>query len=183
MKKLDASLQVKIVLAVAVLCLAILASIICLNFFYQKKEMMEQFQSSTSVLAGAVYGSILYPMAVRYSETIKQQMAEFEKNSNDVKVYVFSFDKLITYTSDAKRAETDLSTSIKSPQLIEALNKLLATGKSPEKGFDELKDGTHYFSQLRPLVNQSRCHHCHGTSRAVLGGCLWNTRAKWCSKL
>ena len=49
---------------------------------------------------------------------------------------------------------------------------MLATGKRPESGFDEQRDGTHYLSLLRPLLNEKRCHHCHGSSRSVLGGLL-----------
>ena len=101
------------------LILVALASIICVNVFYQQKEMREQFQSSTQILADAVYNAILYPMAIGDSETIMQQMSEFEKNSSNVKVYVFGFDKLITYTSEPNKANSVLSESIKSQSLIQ----------------------------------------------------------------
>ena len=172
MKKFNMSLQIKIVLGIAVLLLVALASIITVNVFYQQKEMREQFQSSTGILAEAVYNAILYPMAIGDSETIMQQMAEFEKNSSNVKVYVFGFDKLITYTSEHNKANSVLSESIKSQSLIQGINDMLATGKTPESGFDEQRDGTHYLSLLRPLLNEKRCHHCHGSSRSALGGLL-----------
>ncbi|MGA2401699.1 MAG: hypothetical protein ABSG91_08320, partial [Syntrophobacteraceae bacterium] len=172
MKKFNMSLQIKIVLGVSVLLLVALASIICVNVFYQQKEMRGQFQSSTTILAEAVYNAILYPMAIGDSETIIQQMAEFEKNNSNVKVYVFGFDKLITYTSEPNKANSVLSESIKSQSLIQGVNDLLATGKTPESRFDEERDGTHYVSLLRPLLNEKRCHHCHGSSRSVLGGVL-----------
>jgi hypothetical protein len=44
-------------------------------------------------------------------------MAEFEKNSSNVKVYVFGFDKLITYTSEKNKANSALSENIKSQSL------------------------------------------------------------------
>ncbi len=172
MKNLKMSLQIKIVLGVTVLLVVGLASIISLNLFYQQKEMRQQFQSSTSILADAVYNAILYPMAIGDSETIVRQMAEFEKNSSNVKVYVFGFDKLITYTSESDKTNSLLSESIKSPSLIQGLNDMLATGKRSEAGFDEQRDGNHYQSLLRPLLNEKRCQHCHGSSRSTLGGLL-----------
>jgi len=172
MKKITMSLQVKIVLGVAVLLVAALASIISVNLFYQQKQMRQQYQDSTSILADAVYNAILYPMAIGDSETIVQQMAEFGKNSSMVKVYVFGFDKLITYTSEPDKANSLLSESIKSPRLIQGLDDMLATGKRFEAGFNEQRDGTHYLCLLRPLLNEKRCHHCHGSNRSTLGGLL-----------
>ncbi|MGA2937747.1 MAG: methyl-accepting chemotaxis protein [Syntrophobacteraceae bacterium] len=172
MKTIKMSLQVKIVLGVAVLLVATLASIIGANVFYQQKQMRQQYQNSTSILADAVYNAIVYPMAIGDSETIVRQMAEFEKNSSKVKVYVFGFDKLITYTSESDKTNSQLSETIKSPDLIQGLDDMLATGKRFEAGFDEQRHGTHYLSILRPLPNEKRCHHCHGSSRSMLGGLL-----------
>ncbi len=172
MKKIKMSLQIKIALGVAVLLVVGLASIIGVNVLSQQKEMREQFQSSTNILADAVYNAIVYPMSIGDSETIMRQMAEFEKNSANVKVYVFGFDKLISYTSEPNKVNSLLSESIKSPSLIQGLNEMFATGKRPEAGFDEQRDGTHHLSLVRPLANEKRCHHCHGSSRGVLGGLL-----------
>ena len=172
MKTIKMSLEIRIALGVAAILLVGLASIIGANVFYQQKEMREQFQGSTNILSDAVYNAIVYPMSIGDSETILKQMAEFEKNNSNVKVYVFGFDKLITYTSEPNKANSPLSESIKSPGLMRGLDDVLATGKRPEAGFDDQRDGTHYLGLLRPLLNEKRCHHCHGSSRAVLGGLL-----------
>ncbi len=172
MKEIKLSLQVKIVLGVAVLLVAALASIISINVFYQQKAMRQQFQSSTAILADSVCHDLLSRMATGDRETIVRQMAEFEKNSSNVKVYIFGFDKLITYTSEPDKAHSLLSESIKSPSLIKGLDDMLATGKRFEAGFEEQRDGTHFLSLLRPLLNEKRCGHCHGSSRSTLGGML-----------
>ena len=31
-------------------------------------------------------------------------------------------------------------------------------------------EGVPYLSQFRPILNEQRCFHCHGSSRKVLGG-------------
>ncbi len=172
MKKIQMSLQLKIVLVVTVLLVAALASIIGANVFSQQKAMRQQFQSSTSVLADAVYNEILRPMAIGGGDTIVQQMEEFEKNSKNIKVYLFGSDKVIAFTSESGKTSSLISESIKSPGLLQGLNDMLATGKSSDTGFDELRAGTHYLSLLRPLINEKRCQHCHGSSRSTLGGLL-----------
>ena len=170
MKTIKMNLQIKIVVGVTVLLLAGLATIIGVNVFYQQKEMRKQFQVSTNILADAIHNGIIYPMAIGDSETIVRQMGEFEKNSSNVKVYVFGFDKLITYTSEHDRAGSPLYENVKSPGLTQGINDMLATGRIPESGFEEQRDGIHYMSLLRPLQNEKRCHHCHGSNRSILGG-------------
>jgi methyl-accepting chemotaxis protein len=172
MNKFNFSLQIKIVLAVAILILVALSSIICVNIYYQQKQMKEQFETSTKILAEAVYNSILYPMAIGDSETIRQQMSEFEKNSSNVKVHVFGFDKLITYTTEQGKENSPLSENVKSQDLISGLANMLTTGKTPESAFEDQRDGKHFLNLMRPFLNEKRCHHCHGSSRAVLGGLL-----------
>ncbi len=172
MKTSDLSLQIKIVLGVVLLTVVMLTSIIWVNIFYQQKKMTQQFQASTKILADAVYNAILYPMSIGDSETIRQQMSAFEKDSDSVKVHVFGFDKLITYTSERGKENALLSEKIQSQSLKQGLSDMLANGKTPESAFFDQQGGTHYLSILRPLVNEGRCRHCHGSSHSVLGGLL-----------
>jgi xanthosine utilization system XapX-like protein len=172
MNTIKMNLQLKIVVGVAVLLLVGFATIIGVNVFYQQKGMKEQFQISTNILADAVHNGIVYPMAIGDSETIVRQMEEFEKNSNNVKVYVFGFDKLISYTSEHDKTNSSLSEAVKSQNLVQGINDMLSTGKTPQSGFDEQRDGIHYMSLVRPFQNEKRCHHCHGVTRSVLGGLL-----------
>ena len=172
MNSIKMNLQVKIVLGVAVLLLIGLTTIIGVSVFYQQKEMRQELQVSTNILADAVQNGIVSPMAIGDSETIMSQMGEFEKNSTNVKVYVFGFDKFITYTSEHDKAGSSLSDNIKSPELARGIDNMLATGEKLESGFDEERSGIHYMSLLRPLQNEKRCHHCHGSARSVLGGLL-----------
>ena len=172
MKKPKISLQTRIVFGVSILLLMALVSIIGTNIFYQQKEMKQQFENSTSILADAVYNAILCPMTVGDSETIVRQMTAFGKNSANVKVYIFGFDKLITYASEPGKANSLFHKSIKSTILTQECNKMLATGIKPRSGFNELRQGTHFLGFLLPLKNEQGCEHCHGSSRSTLGGIL-----------
>ena len=60
----NASLQVKIVGALAVMFLAILVSIVAINYRDQRLSITAEVQDSALALADAVYTSMIYPMAV-----------------------------------------------------------------------------------------------------------------------
>ena len=66
----------------------------------------------------------------------------------------------------------DLTKEIKSPELSAALEQLLRDGKSSGRGHEESIAGKQYLTVLRPMMNDNRCHHCHGASRPVLGGVM-----------
>jgi methyl-accepting chemotaxis protein len=170
MKSSKQSLQVKMIAGIALVVVAVLVAIIYLNISNQKSNLREQFQASAGELAAIVYSGILYPMSIGDSETIWQQMTDFGKTG--VQVFIFRFDKHVSYASEKQNADVDLSGVIKSDGLAQALDKFVNEGKAPDSGYEEEADGKHYLSVIRPLLNENRCHHCHGASRTVLGGVM-----------
>ena len=170
MRSSKLSLQLKMITGIAVVVVIVLVGIIYLNISNQKSHLREQFHDSANELAAIVYSGILYPMSIGDSETIWQQMADFGKTG--VQVFIFRFDKHISYASEKLSADNELTAVIKSDGLAQALDRLVSDGKMPDSGYEELADGKHYFSVIRPLLNEQRCYHCHGASRSVLGGVM-----------
>ena len=168
----EASLQVKIVGALAVMFFFVLVSIIYINSRDQRLYITAEVHHSAQGLADSVYNSMVYPMSVGDGKTIRQQMEEFKKSLKFAEVYVFGFDKLCTYSSEKEKVGTDLTKEIKSEGLAAELDQLLRDGKSSGQGHEESIAGKQYLTILRPMVNDNRCHHCHGASRPVLGGVM-----------
>ncbi len=172
MKINEVSLQVKIVGALAVLFFVVLVSIITINGRDQRIYITAEVHHSAQGLADSVYNSMIYPMAVGDGKTIRQQMEEFKKSMTFAEVYVFGFDKFCAYASEKDKVGTDLTKEIKSGALAAEIDQLLRDGKSSGRVHEEVIAGRHYLTILRPMVNDNRCHHCHGASRAVLGGVM-----------
>jgi methyl-accepting chemotaxis protein len=172
MKIHEISLRAKIVGAIGVMFLVVLSSIVAINYRDQRLYITAEVHHSAQGLADSVYNSMVYPMAVGDGKTVRQQMEEFKKSMKFAEVYVFGFDKLCAYSSEKEKVGTDLTKEIKSGGLTAELNQLLRDGKSSGRGHEEAIAGRHYLTILRPMVNESRCHHCHGASQAVLGGVM-----------
>ena len=152
--------------------LVVLVSIVSINCRDQRLYITAEVHHSAQGLADSVYNSMVYPMSVGDGKTIRQQMEEFKKSLKFAEVYVFGFDKLCTYSSEKEKVGTDLTKEIKSAGLAAELDQLLRDGKSSGQGHEESIAGKHYLTVLRPMVNDNRCHHCHGASRPVLGGVM-----------
>jgi uncharacterized phage infection (PIP) family protein YhgE len=138
----------------------------------QRLSMTAEVHRSAQGLADSVYTSMVYPMAVGDGKMIRQQMEEFKKNLTFAEVSVFGFDKHLTYSSEKDKVGMDLTKEIQSGGLAAELDQLLRDGKSTGRGHEESMNGKQYLTILRPMVNDNRCHHCHGSSRLVLGGLI-----------
>ncbi len=168
----EASLQVKIVGALACMFLAILASIVFTNYRDQRINIIAEVHNSAQNLVDSVYNAMYYPMSIGDDKTVKGQMEDFRKSLKDAEVLVFGIDKLCTYASQKEKVGTDLTKEIKSGGLTAELDQLLRDGKSSGRGYEETIAGKEYLTVLRPMMNEERCQHCHGASRPVLGGIM-----------
>ncbi len=123
------------------------------------------------LLADAVYNALLAPMTVGDSQTIWQQMEDFKKNLKGVEVFIFGFDKKVTYASERAKAAKSLDSLVGSEELRRGIEQLLAR-KGARSAYQEVLGKRHYLSVLRPMNNDKRCYHCHGWTHKVLGGVM-----------
>ncbi len=172
MKFSEVSLQVKIVGALGVMFLVVLVAIVTINHWDQRRNITAEVYTSACILGNSVYNSILHPMAVGDDNTIKQQMADFKTSTDDASVLIFGVDRSCTYSSEKAIVGTDVTRAAGSGELSEALERLLRDGTVSGRPYEEFIGGKRYLTVVRPMMNDNRCHHCHGASRPVLGGVL-----------
>ncbi len=150
----------------------IFGSMIVLTYWSQRGYTRAEVQHAASLVADTVYNGMMYPMSIGNSKTIEKQMTDFNKSMKGIEIFIFGFDKVATYASEKEKAGIDLTQETKSSELLGAVDRLLQEGKSTETGSEESIDGRPYLVTLRPILNESRCHHCHGSSHNVLGGLM-----------
>ncbi len=169
LKKFFRGIQPKTVGSLALALLVIMGSMVLINIISAQKNTARELTLSTGMLVSSVYNGILHPMSINDQETIRRQMEAYGKNLADVDVIVFGFDKKITFASRPNLIGKDL-TILLSPRQQTILRNFLRTTQPPPRGMTETIGQTRYFSVFRPMLNEKRCHHCHGASRKVLGG-------------
>ncbi len=160
----------------AILFSLVLGCIIYMNISDQRSHVKAEVLKSANMVADSAYNGMIYPMSVGDSDSIWQQMEHFKRHIKGMEVLVFDFDKNVTYASEKNKAGKDLTTLIRSNDLKASLEQMLKDGKAHQIGYEEIVEGKSYLSVLRPLLNESRCYHCHGSSRSVLGGLMTRQR-------
>ncbi|MFO7984495.1 MAG: methyl-accepting chemotaxis protein [Desulfatiglandaceae bacterium] len=160
-----------------IVCLALLFIMVlgCITFITisdQKRNLETAALNSSTMLSESVYNGMLKPMSVGDSHTIWEQMEDFNRHMKGMEVLIFDFNGDVTYASNRDKQGSSMPKLIQSPELNTALGHMLTQGKTPQKGYEEVLENTPHMTVIRPILNENRCHHCHGSSRTVLGGLM-----------
>ncbi|NVL90491.1 MAG: PAS domain-containing protein [Desulfobacterales bacterium] len=125
-------------------------------------------ESSQSLLENT-YSAIKYPMSIGDSKTVEKQLKDIKDHMEGVEVYISDFRQILHYASEESRIYTNIAHYLWEKETKEALADALKTGQPPEKSFTEIKDPDAFLITIKPLLNESSCHHCHGAGQKVLG--------------
>ncbi len=136
--------------------------------FYTESALDQVAESNQSLLENT-YSAIKYPMSVGDSKTVEEQLNDIKDNMKGVEVYISDFRERLTYASEEDRIHTSMTEYLWEKETQEALAGALRTGQSPEQSFTEIRDQHAFMVTIKPLLNESPCHHCHGASQKVLG--------------
>lgn len=166
------SLQVMIISRLIVILVAVFTLLVGVNYYYQNKSLEQQSFLAVTMLEDALANAIHHPMSINDSETIWKQFEGVKEKMKGVEVYVFDFNRDITYGSEKKYVGAGLDKIVTSPELLDELGLMLKQGKTVSEKYHEEINSHSYLTLVRPILNDKKCHHCHGESRKVLGGMM-----------
>ena len=134
-----------------------------------KKTAMNQASEFSDHMLDNIYSAIRFPMSVGDEKTVKEQMKDVKEHMDGVQVYILDFYHKIAYTSENERIDSSVEKYLQGDKSRKALAEALATGKAPGISFPEMENKDPFLVTIKPILNESSCHHCHGSSRKVLG--------------
>ena len=166
------SIKFNIISSITICFLLVMGCIVYINISDQRSHIKAEVLNSTNMLAESVYNGMLHPMSVGDSNTILNQMADIKNNMDGVEVLIFGSDKQVVYATEKEKAGTDLDKLLNSADLEIAVTQMFEDGKTHQIGYEEVVGKKPYLTVLRPILNENRCYHCHGSSHSVLGGLM-----------
>lgn len=130
---------------------------------------MNQMAEFSNRLLENTYSAMKFPMSIGDEKTVEEQLRGIKKHMTGVQVYITDFNQDIIYASEEGFIHSSMKNHLNHDDSRNALAKTLLTGKAPDISFqDEIRDEP-FLVTIKPLLNESACHHCHGASRKVLG--------------
>ncbi len=155
------------VLAVSVALVS--ATVIYLLLSRGIKDRIEMMTLFSKELAASTYAGIKHPMSVGDSDAIERHLLDLREKMKDVTVLICDFKGEIIYATHKDKVKADVNTSLHNRAALLTLQEILKRGVDPRRAFEEEEEGRKYLVTLHPILNQPECHHCHGSSRNVLG--------------
>ncbi len=166
MNKIKKHLWAKLLL-ISGLLVTTLILLIVFSINYRMKNLMVNTIVSQSIDTGnAVYLGFSKAISTGKTEDVEEQFAYLQKEMPTNKINIFNYKGIIAYSSNNKIGEDILKNTTQNEK--QEIEYVLKNGKV-RKGY-VLKNDNSILSIYKPILNEKKCHHCHGESRKVLGG-------------
>jgi len=168
-------LWIQVLSLTAGLFILAMATIIVLNIKGQNAMTRAQMENQSNKMAAAVEGSMDDALAVGNNDAVRKQFQRLDEKMPDSDIFVFDFNGAVSFATDTDAIGKPMSELVALAEASKGMSKMLQDGRVPPTTYEEWIDGVPYLASFRPILNESRCHHCHGSSREVLGGMMLRT--------
>jgi len=159
----------KILVAIVITIVLIMGTEIVVRIYFGTRDRIELMNVLARDMASSTYAGIKHPMAVGDAEGIKRELLDIRETVKDIEVFICNFDQEIIYSTHQEKVKTKIADSIRNKAALETLSEILKTGIEPQVIFEDEVSGERYLVSFYPILNQKGCHHCHGSSRKVIG--------------
>ena len=167
MERYRTSLTFRILVLTCAVSGAVFLGLFLATSHWQKKGTLNEVKSGAARLAQMIGMIVDDPMRRGDTEGTEAAFHELAKQHKGIDVFMTDFEGNVTY-STRKDDERKPIAQVLAHEQCAALVAGALKQKS-EKG--ELMDmgGVPYFTEVKSIPNENACHHCHGTTRPILG--------------
>jgi len=166
---INSRLWLRILIPVSISVIMVMTITIWYNISFQKKLGTSQLTTQNRIMAMAVEGGMFDALAIGDNDTVRTQFKRLNEKIKGFKVFVYDFNGIISFSSDINSIGNSVKKYLGKGS-NQDLVSMLETGKASNSSFQVFLNGEPYTMENEPILNESRCFHCHGKSRDVLGG-------------
>ncbi|MCK4729594.1 MAG: HAMP domain-containing protein, partial [Desulfobacterales bacterium] len=159
----------KLLVAIVITIVLIMVTEIIVRIYFGTRDRIELMNLLARDMASSTYAGIKHPMGVGDAEGIERELSDIRETVKDIEVFICNFDQEIIYSTHEEKVKTRMADSIHNKAALQTLNEILKTGIEPQSAFEDEVSGDRYLVSFYPILNQKGCHHCHGSSRKVIG--------------
>jgi methyl-accepting chemotaxis protein len=163
-------LWIQVVSILTLILIAVIGATIGFNIRAQNLSLHEQSRLSSQMLTASIEGATFDALGAGRNADVVHQLRQLKEKVPSLDASIVDFNRSITFTTMPGAAGKELDAFLTNQAAAAAMTHILADGKDTGELFDEQVNGAAYISIFKPILNAASCHHCHGSSRKVLGG-------------
>lgn len=168
-KTINRRLWLRVLIPLSVIVMAVVAVNIGYNVVSQEKFGEDQLNSQNRMLALAVEGGMFDALSIGDNDTVRTQFKRLGEQITDLKVFVYDFNGMVSFSTDIGTVGKKID-DIFDPASVKDIAEMVKSGMDSEKYFHIFMEDKPFLLENKPILNESRCFHCHGEKRKVLGG-------------
>ncbi len=166
---INRKLWIKVIIPISLSIILVMASSLWFSLRFQNRFGRNQLNIQNEVLAQAVEGSMFDALAIGDNDTVKTQFKRLSQKVKNLKVYVYDFNKIISFSTDSEAVGMPINTYANKNALTD-INEMIDSGNASGRALELTIEGVDYILDNEPILNEKKCFHCHGHKRQVLGG-------------
>jgi methyl-accepting chemotaxis protein len=168
-KFVNRRLWLRILIPVSLSVVLVMVLTIWFNISFQNRLGCDQLAKQNKIMAQAVEGGMFDALAVGDNDTVRTQFKRLNEKISGFKVFVYDFNGIVSFSSDLDSVGKSVKKYLGEGS-VQDLAAMLETGTASNDSFQVTLDQEVYTMENDPILNESRCFHCHGPNRKVLGG-------------
>lgn len=162
-------LWLKILIPISLSVILVMSVTIWYNISFQNKLGTDQLTNQNKIMAQAVEGGMFDALAIGDNDTVRSQFKRLNEKLKGFKVFVYDFNGIVSFSSDINSVGKPIKEYL-AEDSDKDLSTMLETGRASDISFQVTLEGETFAMENDPILNESRCFHCHGPNRKVLGG-------------
>lgn len=166
---IDRRLWLRVLIPLFIIVMAVIIASTGYNVMSQTSSGSALLKNQNEILSKAVEGGMFDALAVGDNDVVRAQFKRLDQTVKDLRVYVYDFNGIVSFSTDIQSVGTDVRT-VMNEGLSADLDQILSTGENTHNAFSVQMNGEPFLANNKSILNESRCYHCHGKSRKVLGG-------------
>ena len=168
-KRLTAKILIALTIGVAI----VMAVLITISISNQREQIRKQMTTFGRELKFLTYASIKHPMSIGDSASVEKQLLDIRDELKGTEIIICDFNQHIVFATHKDRINQPVSGFMNNKKALNALTYLFASSDVEyESFFEEELKGEKFLITMHSIANTPECHHCHGSTRKILGGLL-----------
>jgi len=161
------SIGAKIGSFISLVLLIIFVALFLANSYWQRSSTLELIHHSSEEASDILFSSISQPMSIGDNKGTTEQFALVAEHYDNITVYLTNYKANVTYATETDTLRKDLPGLYDNGEFKDVVARAMK---------QDIKDGrllelagTPSFVEVTTVKNEEACHHCHGSSRPILG--------------
>ena len=164
------TLGLKVLLLVSALTVGAFVGLFIYNSYQLHLSVLEEIHRTAQRTSDMLRMAIEEPMGIGDNEGTAEKFTTLQVRYSDILAHLVDYKGEITYSTEPEAVRKDFYQYCDNEDCLNLVRQGLS--EEVETGVQTTVRGAPHFVEVKTIPNEPACHHCHGSSRPILGAMI-----------